>query len=133
MNALTQPTPPPGPADQAWDPFSACCPSRLVLNRLADKWALLILSILSCGPKRFNELRRRIDGVSQKMLSQTLKNLERDGLVSRKVYATVPVTCEYALTELGQTLRETIVALQGWTTRNMDKILRAQQAYDGNR
>ncbi len=117
-------------ATHGWDCYSSACPSRLVLNRLADKWALLILGTLSGGPVRFNELRRRIDGVSQKMLSQTLKNLERDGLICRRAYATVPVTVEYAMTELGETLAETIIALRVWTATHMDNILAAQSAYD---
>jgi DNA-binding HxlR family transcriptional regulator len=115
---------------QGWDCYNAACPSRLVLNRLADKWALLIMGSLAAGPVRFNELRRRIDGVSQKMLSQTLKNLERDGLICRRAYATVPVTVEYAMTDLGATLADTIIALRLWTATHMNDILASQSAYD---
>ncbi|MBN9447180.1 MAG: helix-turn-helix transcriptional regulator, partial [Bosea sp.] len=86
------------------DPFNAQCPTRRVLDRIGDKWAVLILILLEKEMLRFNELRRRIDSISQKMLSQTLKSLERDGLISRRVFATVPVTVEYALTPLGRTL-----------------------------
>jgi DNA-binding HxlR family transcriptional regulator len=118
------------PATPGWNCYSAGCPSRLVLNRLADKWALLILGTLSGGPVRFNELRRRIEGVSQKMLSQTLKNLERDGLIHRRVYPTVPVTVEYAMTDLGATLADTIIALRQWTAMHMDSILESQKIYD---
>jgi DNA-binding HxlR family transcriptional regulator len=118
------------PATPGWNCYSAACPSRLVLNRLADKWALLILGTLAGGPVRFNELRRRIEGVSQKMLSQTLKNLERDGLISRRVYPTVPVTVEYAMTDLGTTLADTIIALRHWTATHMDEIVESQLAYD---
>jgi DNA-binding HxlR family transcriptional regulator len=118
------------PAIPGWNCYSAACPSREVLNRLADKWALLILGTLSGGPVRFNELRRRIEGVSQKMLSQTLKNLERDGLICRKAYATVPVTVEYAMTDLGATLADTIVALRHWTSTHMDSVLQSQKVYD---
>lgn len=117
-------------ATPGWDCYMSSCPSRQVLNRLADKWALLILGALSCGPVRFNELRRQIDGVSQKMLSQTLKNLERDGLIGRRAFATVPVTVEYAMTDLGATLAETIETLRRWTTAHMDEIVRSQAAYD---
>jgi DNA-binding HxlR family transcriptional regulator len=113
-----------------WNPYSAACPSRLVLARLADKWALLVICILSARPVRFNELRRQIDGVSQKMLSQTLKNLERDGLVSRRAFATVPVTVEYAITPLGETLSHTIDALRVWTASHMEEVVKSQQAYD---
>lgn len=120
----------PSETTQNWNPCLSACPSRHVLNRLADKWALLIISVLSEGPIRFNQLRRNIDGVSQKMLSQTLKNLERDGLVRRNAYATVPVTVEYEMTELGKTLSQTIVALRNWTSQHMNKILLSQEAYD---
>lgn len=116
----------------AYDVYEERCPTRLVLDRLADKWALLILDRLETGPVRFNQLRRDIKGVSQKVLSQTLKKLERDGLVSRAVFATVPVTVEYALTPLGRTLTETVAALAHWAERNMDAVLAAQAAYDGS-
>jgi len=115
----------------AYDVYEDRCPTRLVLDRLADKWALLILDRLHEGPVRFNQLRREIKGVSQKVLSQTLKKLERDGLVSRAAFATVPVTVEYALTPLGRTLTETVAALAHWAERNMDAVLAAQAAYDG--
>jgi DNA-binding HxlR family transcriptional regulator len=117
--------------DHAYDVYETRCPARLVLDRLADKWALLILDRLQSGPVRFNHLRRDIKGISQKVLSQTLKKLERDGLVSRTVFPTVPVTVEYALTPLGRTLTETVAALAHWAERNMDSVLAAQRAYDG--
>ena len=85
----------------AYDIYSDRCPTRAVLDRIADKWALLILDRLGEGTARFNVLKREIEGMSQKVLSQTLKALERDGLISRKAYPTVPVTVEYALTPLG--------------------------------
>jgi DNA-binding HxlR family transcriptional regulator len=102
-----------------------------VLDRLADKWALLVLGLLEPEPLRFNAMRRLIDGVSQKMLSQTLKNLERDGLVRRQAFATVPVTVEYTLTPLGASLSDTARALRDWSARHMDAIQAAQRAYDG--
>ncbi|MDQ0390709.1 DNA-binding HxlR family transcriptional regulator [Labrys monachus] len=114
----------------AYDVYENRCPTRLVLDRLADKWAVLILDRLDEGPVRFNHIRRDIKGISQKVLSQTLKKLERDGLVSRAVFATVPVTVEYALTPLGRTLTETVSALAHWAERNMDAVLAAQRAYD---
>lgn len=119
--------------NQAYDVFQARCPARMVLDRLADKWALLILDRLRSGPLRFNMLRRDIKGLSQKVLSQTLKRLERDGLVSRAVFPTVPVTVEYALTPLGKTLNETVAALAHWAEHNMDAVLAAQVAYDAAR
>ena len=80
------------------DPFNAKCPTRQVLDRIGEKWAVLILIMLDRETLRFNALRRRIENISQKMLSQTLKSLERDGLISRRAFATVPVTVEYSLT-----------------------------------
>ena len=114
----------------AYDVFEDRCPTRLVLDRLADKWALLVLDRLRGEPVRFNGLRRDIKGVSQKVLSQTLKALERDGLVTRSVFPTVPVTVEYAMTPLGRTLTETVAALAHWAEHNMDEVLAAQAAYD---
>jgi len=114
----------------AYDVYEDNCPTRQVLARLADKWALLILDRLEDGPVRFNHLRRDIKGISQKVLSQTLKKLERDGLVSRAIFATVPVTVEYALTPLGRTLADTVRALAHWAEHNMDAVLAAQTAYD---
>jgi DNA-binding HxlR family transcriptional regulator len=118
---------------RAFDVFAENCPTRMVLDRLADKWAVLILDRLSTGPVRFNHLRRDIEGVSQKVLSQTLKRLERDGLISRHAFATVPVTVEYALTPLGHTLGDTIAALAHWAEQNMPGVLAAQQLYDAAR
>ncbi len=112
------------------DPFSAQCPTRQVLDRIGDKWAVLILIMLDRETLRFNELRRRIESISQKMLSQTLKSLERDGLVRREVFATVPVTVEYSLTDLGRTLALTVQALSLWAERHIGAVQEAQQRYD---
>jgi len=112
------------------DPFNARCPTRQVLDRIGDKWAVLILILLEKETLRFNELRRRIENVSQKMLSQTLKSLERDGLVSRRAFATVPVTVEYALTPLGRTLAGTVQALTLWAEAHIGAVEEAQQRYD---
>ncbi|WP_321896542.1 MULTISPECIES: winged helix-turn-helix transcriptional regulator [Burkholderia cepacia complex] len=114
----------------AYDVYEDRCPTRMVLDRLADKWALLILDRLEAGPARFNALRRDIKRVTQKVLAETLRKLERDGLISRKVFATVPVTVEYALTPLGGTLTETVSALAHWAEHHMDAVLAAQVAYD---
>ncbi len=113
-----------------YDIYSERCPTRAVLDRIADKWALLIMDRLALGPARFNVLRRDIAGISQKVLSQMLKFLERDGLVSRKAYATVPVTVEYALTPLGENLAKAVAAFAHWAEVNMDAIRKAQIAYD---
>lgn len=112
------------------DAFSAQCPTRQVLDRIGDKWAVLILIMLDRETLRFNELRRRIESISQKMLSQTLKSLERDGLVRREVFATVPVTVEYSLTDLGRTLAATVQALTLWAERHIGAVQEAQRRYD---
>jgi DNA-binding HxlR family transcriptional regulator len=112
------------------DVFAAACPTRRVLDRIGDKWAVLILILLARGTKRFNALRRLIDGVSQKMLSQTLKSLERDGLVSRRVIPTVPVTVEYSITPLGMTLHEAVDPLRVWAETHIGAVEAAQQLYD---
>ncbi len=113
-----------------YDVYSRHCPARLVLDRLADKWVLLVIGRLWDQAVRFNQLRRDVDGVSQKVLSQTLKKLERDGLVERRVYATVPVTVEYSLTALGRSLAETIESFSHWAERNINAVLAAQHSYD---
>jgi len=117
-------------AELPWNAYATRCPTRLVLDRIADKWAVLVLGLLAERPVRFNQLRRLIEGISQKMLSQTLKSLERDGLVLRKVTPTVPVTVEYSITPLGQTLSATVDSLRIWAETHIEKVLLAQQQYD---
>jgi DNA-binding HxlR family transcriptional regulator len=112
------------------NPYSSNCPTRKVLDRVADKWTVLVLGLLIEGPIRFNRLRRAVEGISQKMLSQTLKSLERDGLVIRKAFATVPVTVEYAITPLGRTLATTLDALRVWAETHMEEVTANQQRYD---
>lgn len=116
--------------EAGYDVYAKDCPARMVLNRLADKWALLIVKLLQGGPLRFNRLRREIEGVSQKALSQTLRRLERDGLVDRRAFATVPVTVEYSLTELGRTLAEAFEPLADWAHTHIKEVLAAQNRYD---
>ncbi|HQN65342.1 MAG TPA: helix-turn-helix domain-containing protein [Methylophilus sp.] len=106
------------------------CPTRLVLNRIADKWTVLVMILLKDETKRFSELKREIEGISQKMLTQTLRGLERDGLISRTVYPTVPPHVEYALTPLGHTLKDLLYTIKTWSEANIDAVLKAQQAYD---
>ncbi|KAA0582835.1 helix-turn-helix domain-containing protein [Azospirillum sp. Sh1] len=120
----------PSEVDELPDAYASACPTRQALDRIADKWTVLILGLLEGGPMRFNQLRREIEGISQKMLSQTLKSLERDGLVSRKVFATVPVTVEYSITPLGATLAETLVPLRVWAETHIAQMLNARAAYD---
>jgi DNA-binding HxlR family transcriptional regulator len=112
------------------NPYSADCPTRLVLDRVADKWTVLVLGLLGNGPVRFNRLRRAVEGLSQKVLAQTLRRLERDGLVTRAAFATVPVTVEYALTPLGRTLADAVNPLRVWAESHIEDVLCAQQAYD---
>lgn len=112
------------------DPYDANCPTRRILDRIGDRWTVLIIGALGDGPARFSELRRRIDGISQKMLTQTLRGLERDGLVLRTVYAEVPVRVEYALTEAGRTLLEPLAALQAWAVEHLADVSSSQDAYD---
>src|SRR6202161_3858844 len=110
---------------------SECLAVREVLNRVGDKWSVLIVALLGDGKKRFSELRRTIEGISQRMLTLTLKGLERDGLVTRTVYPTIPPRVEYALTGLGRTLRKPIESLAKWAQDNRELIQQARNRYDG--
>ena len=101
-----------------------------LLSRIGDKWSVLVVSTLAEGGKRFNELRREIPAVSQRMLTLTLRNLERDGLVSRTVTPSIPPRVDYALTELGHSLQEPICALSQWALDNVAEIHSAQARYD---
>ncbi|HYI29659.1 MAG TPA: helix-turn-helix domain-containing protein, partial [Bradyrhizobium sp.] len=94
--------------------FANCNDVAPILHRLTDKWSILIIMVLSTGSRRFNEMRREITGISQRMLTRTLRTLERDGLVNRKAIATVPVTVEYSITPLGRTLAVSVDALRVW-------------------
>lgn len=113
-----------------YDVYAENCPTRLLLDHIADKWAALILKKLDNGPVRFNELRRQVSGISTKVLSQALKELERDGLLTRQAFATVPVTVEYTITPLGATLVDKISAITHWAETNIEAVLAAQQKYD---
>ena len=106
------------------------CEVRQILDRIADKWSLLVMALLDRRSLRFTELRRAIDGISQRMLARTLRHLERDGLVNRTVYPTVPPRVDYELTPLGATLHDTIRALVTWTESHQDEIAGARAAYD---
>lgn len=113
-----------------WDPFERGCPSRLLLDRIGDRWTVLIVGALADGPRRFGELARIVDGISQKMLTQTLRSLERDGLVDRTVHPTVPPRVDYELTELGRSLIEPLTALSRWAIAHMDAVVDARDIYD---
>lgn len=110
--------------------YDSNCPTRAALDRIADKWTVLIMGLLADGPKRFSGLQRGIDGISQKMLTQTLRALERDGLVSRTIYPEVPPHVEYDLTVLGRTLSEPITAVRRWAEEHTGEVTAAQQIYD---
>ena len=112
------------------NPYDANCPTRRILDRIGDRWTVLIIGALGDGDARFSELRRRIEGISQKMLTQTLRGLERDGLVSRTVYPEVPVRVEYSLTNAGRTLLEPLSALQTWAIEHLGDVSASQDAYD---
>ncbi|CAM4205284.1 helix-turn-helix domain-containing protein [Nocardia ninae] len=112
-----------------WD-ARADCEVRQILDRIADKWSLLVIALLDERSLRFTELKRKIDGVSQRMLTRTLRHLERDGLVERTVYPTVPPRVDYALTPLGASLHTTIKALVTWTEGHQNEIAAARNAYD---
>lgn len=106
------------------------CPIRNVVAQIGDKWSILILFALVDGPDRFNSLRSRIEGISQRMLTQTLRDLERDGFVLRTVYPQVPVKVEYELTDMGRGLSSSVWGLVSWATDHHDDIRQARQRYD---
>lgn len=110
-----------------YDVYNAACPTRKALDRIADRWTALVIGLLAERPHRFGELRRKIDGISQKMLTQTLRSLERDGLVNRRAEATVPVTVEYSLTPLGQTLVGPLAAIRDWAEAHIEEVIAARE------
>ena len=113
------------------DPSNPVCRTiSTLLSRIGDKWTVLVVQTLGSGSKRFNELRREIPSVSQRMLTLTLRNLERDGLVSRTVTPTIPPRVDYELTELGQSLQKPICGLATWATENVETIHAAQARFD---
>ncbi|MCB8968900.1 MAG: helix-turn-helix domain-containing protein [Chloroflexota bacterium] len=112
------------------DVYNSNCPTRQVLDRIGDKWTALIIGLLEEGPQRFSALQRNIGGISQKMLTQTLRNLERDGLVNRVLYAEVPPRVEYTLTPLGETLCTPLAVIRNWAEEHIEEISAAQTAYD---
>lgn len=109
--------------------MKSACPTRQVLDRIADKWTMLVILSLEKETLRFSQLRSRIEGVSQKMLTQTLRGMESDGLVTRTVHPTVPVTVEYTLTPLGHSLSETVDVVRAWAYGHIGDIQAARQEY----
>ena len=123
-------------AKAEYDAFLAACPSRKLLDRISDKWVTLILCALGGDgeprPMRYSELSRLLAGVSQKMLTQTLRSLERDGLITRTATPTVPVTVTYALTDLGLSLRQVMRALKDWAEMHMDDVLAHRETHEAD-
>jgi DNA-binding HxlR family transcriptional regulator len=113
-----------------WNVFDTACPSRQIFERISDRWTSLVLMALEDGTLRFSELKRKVEGVSQKMLTQTLRGLERDGLVTREVFPTVPVTVEYTLTKLGASLLSAVQQIRTWAYANIEEIDVAREQYD---
>jgi DNA-binding HxlR family transcriptional regulator len=112
------------------NPYNDGCPTRVILDRIGDRWTVLIIGTLADGPRRFSQIRRTVAGISQKMLTQTLRGLERDGLVTRTVYAEVPPRVEYELTATGSTLRAPLKALEAWSINHFADITNSWQLHD---
>ena len=110
--------------------FAVDCPSRLLFDQIADKWSMMVLTVLDDGPLRFNVIRRRLEGVTQKALTQCLRRLERNGLVSRRVIPQSPVAVEYAITALGRSLQDPFKALYAWTVRHLEAVEAARGEFD---
>jgi DNA-binding HxlR family transcriptional regulator len=113
--------------------LTATCPSRTSLARIANKWMAMVVSALGDGRLRFSDLRATVDGISGKVLTNTLRELERDGLVSRHVYAEIPPRVEYELTELGHTLHAPLRALGSWAEEHIEEVLTAREVFDNRR
>jgi DNA-binding HxlR family transcriptional regulator len=112
------------------DAYLAACPSRPILDLLGNKWTMLVMGALAGSPLRFGQLRRRLDGVTQKMLTQTLRSLERDGLVTRTVYPTIPPRVDYAVTDLGRDVADLLTAVRLWSEEHINDVLAAREDYD---
>jgi DNA-binding HxlR family transcriptional regulator len=113
-----------------WNPYDRNCPTRVLLDRIGDRWTVLVIVHLGSGPKRYTEISKTLDGISQKVLTQTLRGLERDGLVTRTVRAQVPLRVDYELTNLGRDLRATVKQLTNWAEQHIEEVLAARDSYD---
>ncbi|MBO7941048.1 winged helix-turn-helix transcriptional regulator [Streptomyces antibioticus] len=113
-----------------YDAFLKACPTNQLLDRISDKWVSLVVSALAAGPMRYSDLARKIAGVSPKMLTQTLRGLERDGILTRTVTPSVPVRVDYALTELGGNLALLLTAVKDWAETHFDEVHAARERYD---
>ena len=112
-----------------WNVFDSHCPTRQVLDLIADKWTVLIIRRLADGTLRFAQLRRSVDGISQKVLTNILRSLERDGIVTRRIYASVPPKVEYSLTTLGRSLCNLVEGICGWAEANIEQVQVAREVY----
>lgn len=110
--------------------FSSDCPSRALFDQIADKWSMMVLAVLDDGPHRFNAIKRRLEGVTQKALTQSLRRLERNGLVSRQVISFSPVAVQYEITTLGQTLQQPFRELHKWTLEKLPDVEAARLKFD---
>jgi DNA-binding HxlR family transcriptional regulator len=115
-----------------YDAFIKGCPTNQLLDRLSDKWVSLVVAALSTGPMRYSDLSRRIAGVSPKMLTQTLRSLERDGILGREVTPSVPVRVDYELTPLGHSLALLLTAVKDWAETHIDEVHQAREQYDAD-
>ncbi|WIB78833.1 helix-turn-helix domain-containing protein [Curtobacterium sp. MCPF17_002] len=113
-----------------YSPYAAECPSRQLLDRIGDRWSVLTIGTLAAGPARYSVIATRVQGVSQKMLTQTLRALERDGLVTRTVFPEIPPHVEYELTDRGRSLRAVLEPLEDWATSHMDEVAVSRGEYD---
>jgi DNA-binding HxlR family transcriptional regulator len=111
------------------NPFDKACPTRQLLDRIGDQWTVLIVLTLNEGPKRFTEIGKRVDGISQKMLTQTLRSLVRDGMLKRTAYAVIPPRVDYELTDLGRELVVPLSMLEKWATTHMGQVQEARDAF----
>lgn len=131
MDTLLKPTHTALPASSRPDPSHADCRGvASVLSRVGDKWSVFVIMMLGDGPKRFNELKRMINGISQRMLTLTLRGLERDGLVTRTIFPTIPPRVDYELTDLGRGLSQPVEALGKWAMEHLPQIEAARTQFD---
>ncbi len=121
------------PQQPDWNVLVSTCPSRTSLARIASKWTAMVVVVLGDGRRRFGDLRTAVDGISGKVLTDTLRDLERDGLVERHAYAEVPPRVEYELTPLGHTLHAPLLALSRWAEEHIAQVLTARESYDARR
>jgi DNA-binding HxlR family transcriptional regulator len=119
-------------SDAIYDVLNPKCPTQQVLDRVSSKWTMLVILALTEGPQRYAALRRRVIGVTKKMLTETLRALERDGLVKRRVYETVPIQTEYELTDAGHSLGQAVSVIRAWAYDHMPSIEDARKAFDAS-